>query len=149
LHHFAAHHQSLLLGCFLLLAGVCSRTAVLSLLHAAEGRPRQLLVLMLLRALQQGSFGAGQLVLSFSQMPAGPELLRQHIKVRATTSCCCPGSASFQQCCCFVHIRFFLETRLLAWTRLAAGIAVHDLGLCAASIGVMQPMHLIMHLMTT
>ncbi|KAF6261631.1 hypothetical protein COO60DRAFT_743250 [Scenedesmus sp. NREL 46B-D3] len=62
-------------------ASVCSRTVVLSLLHAAEGRPQHLLVLMLLRALQQGSIGAGQLVLSFSQMQAGPGLLRQHIKV--------------------------------------------------------------------
>lgn len=68
--------------CCFLSTGVCSRTVVLSLLHAAEGRPQHLLVLMLLRALQQGSIGAGQLVLSFSQMPAGPGLLRQHIKVR-------------------------------------------------------------------
>lgn len=63
-------------------AGAILRSAVLAMLRAAEGLPRDELLLRLLRELRQGSVGVGQVVVSLSIMPAGPALLRPHIKVR-------------------------------------------------------------------
>ncbi|WIA11397.1 hypothetical protein OEZ85_011515 [Tetradesmus obliquus] len=51
------------------------------MLRAAEGLPRDELLLRLLRELRQGSVGVGQVVVSLSNMPAGRALLRPHIKV--------------------------------------------------------------------